>query len=603
MSGPEILIDINKIRTNTRKICDFCRQRGISVCGVTKVTCGMPQVGRAMLEGGAVSLGESRIENIRRLRASGINAPIIMLRIPPLSQVDEIVSNADISLNSELSVIRSLSEAAIRRGKIHKILLMVDLGDLREGIWPTDLMEICREVIELNGVRIAGIGTNLTCFGGVLPSRKNMNELVGYAEQIEKTFHIKLDIISGGNSSSLPLLLEGGMPGRINHLRIGEAIALGRETVRGRIWQGCSDDAFQLSAELIELKTKPSVPIGETGMDAFGVKPVFSDKGNIVRAILNVGREDVIVDNLIPRDKNAIILGASSDHLLLDVTAVSPPPELGDSILFNMNYGALLAAMTSNYVKKTHITGVKSIMDNPEIVMIGGSPLSDDPSLLNHIKELGYTYTVKDLPVTPENISGIGKNNQIIFVGGELNKTYDTLKGMAQVYNQLGLIIFSPSPSLFTVENSENPENYLAKTFGYFKNIDGLNFCISPENTVLVGLREAEKEEILKIRETGILAYTMEDVDLMGMREIMINALRKAGNGTDGFVVRISTDVVNAEGEGLTFREAHLAMEMIADSSQMKGLDISGTPDRSWMNDKALSSIVESAFGKRILRL
>ena len=395
MSGPEILIDINKIRTNTGKICDFCRQRGISVCGVTKVTCGMPLVGKAMLEGGAVSLGESRIENIRRLRSGGINAPIVMLRIPPLSQVDEIVTNADISLNSELPVIRSLSEAAIRKGKIHKILLMVDLGDLREGIWPTDLLEICREVINLKGVRIAGIGTNLTCFGGVLPSRKNMKELVDYAEQIEKAFTIKLDIISGGNSSSLPLLQEGGMPGRINHLRIGEAIALGRETVKGHIWQGCSDDAFQLSAELIELKTKPSVPIGETGMDAFGKKPVFSDKGDIVRAILNVGREDVIIDNLVPRDKNAVILGASSDHLLLDVTAMSPPPELGDSIRFKMNYGALLASMTSNYVKKTHITGAKSTMDFPEIVMMGGSPLSEKPSLLNHIRDLGYSYTGK----------------------------------------------------------------------------------------------------------------------------------------------------------------------------------------------------------------
>ena len=304
MSGPEILIDINKIRTNTRKICDFCRQRGISVCGVTKVTCGMPQVGRAMLEGGAVSLGESRIENIRRLRASGINAPIIMLRIPPLSQVDEIVSNADISLNSELSVIRSLSEAAIRRGKIHKILLMVDLGDLREGIWPTDLMEICREVIELNGVRIAGIGTNLTCFGGVLPSRKNMNELVGYAEQIEKTFHIE-----AGYHIRRKFLLPSPPSGRW-YARQNQPFKDWRShspgkgnrqgDVSGRV---VSDDAFQLSAELIELKTKPSVPIGETGMDAFGVKPVFSDKGNIVRAILNVGREDVIVDNLIPRDK------------------------------------------------------------------------------------------------------------------------------------------------------------------------------------------------------------------------------------------------------------------------------------------------------------
>ena len=210
---------------------------------------------------------------------------------------------------------------------------------------------------------------------------------------------------------------------------------------------------------------------------------------------------------------------------------------------------------------------------------------------------------VSDRPITPENISEIGKDNQIFFIGGELNKTYDSLKGLSHIYNQLGMIIFAPSPSLVTDKNTDNSQNFLAKILGFYIGIDGLNTWISPENTVIIGLREAEKEEVVKIAETGVLTYTMEDVDLMGMREIMVNALRKAGNGTDGFVVRISTDVVNAEGEGLTFREAHLAMEMIAGSSLMKALDISGTPDRSWINDSALGSIVESAFGKRILRL
>ncbi|MCP4296607.1 MAG: alanine/ornithine racemase family PLP-dependent enzyme, partial [Proteobacteria bacterium] len=300
MAGPEIVIDIQKISENTKNLVDFCRSRGISVTGVTKVTCGMPLVAQAMLSGGVSSLGESRIENIQRLRSSGINAPVMMLRIPPLSRVDEIVSTVDISLNSELSVIKSLSEAAIRKGKIHKIVLMIDLGDLREGIWPSDLIDIAGEVVNLKGVKIAGVGTNLTCFGGVLPSRKNMNELVGYAGKIEDTFGIDLEIISGGNSSSLPLLMEGGMPKRINHLRLGESIVLGRETVGGSIWPGCHHDAFQLAAEVIELKKKPSVPIGETGMDAFGETPVFSDRGEILRAILSVGREDVVIDNLTP---------------------------------------------------------------------------------------------------------------------------------------------------------------------------------------------------------------------------------------------------------------------------------------------------------------
>jgi len=603
MTGPEILVDLDKIRKNTATIVRFCRQRGISVTGVTKVCCGMPPVGRAMLEGGVISLGESRIENIRRLRAGGINAPMMMLRIPPLSQVEEIVSSADISLNSELSVIRELSEAALRKGKVHKIILMVDLGDLREGIWPRDLMEITSEVIKLKGVKIAGIGTNLTCFGAILPSRKNMEQLVSYASEIEETFRIKMEIISGGNSSSLPLLMEGGIPSGINHLRIGEAIMLGRETVNGTLWPGCSGDAFQLSAELIELKWKPSLPIGESGMDAFGEKPVFSDKGEILRGILNVGREDVQVDKLEPEDRGISILGASSDHLLVDMTGSEQEPALGDKVFFNLNYGALLAAMTSGYVRKTLLKSGEKEVKSERIVMLGNSPLFSNESLLKHLKQLGLDSEVSGQGVDEKSVSETIQKNGFPFIGGEINKTAVSVKGLIHSHDQIGLLILTPHAALLTDMQSTEEYCFLSKILGFIESEMNSSPHISLENVVLIGLREAEKQEVELIRDNGITAYTMEDVDLLGMREIMVEALRRVTTGTSGFYTRVSSDVINAEGEGLTFREAHLAMEMIADSRQMLALDISGTPHKSWIDDRGLSGIVESAFGKRILRI
>lgn len=602
MSGPEILVDINKVRENTKTLVDFCRSRGISVTGVTKVTCGMPSVARAMLEGGVDSIGESRIENIRRLRSSGINAPIMMLRIPPLSRVEEIVTSVDISLNSELSVIRSLSEAAVKKGKVHKIILMVDLGDLREGIWPSDLMDVAREVIELKGVDLVGLGTNLTCFGGVLPSSKNMGELVGYAEKIENTFGIELKIISGGNSSSLPLLMEGGMPKRINHLRLGESIALGRETVNGTIWPGCHFDAFQLSAEVIELKKKPSVPIGETGMDAFGGKPVFSDRGNILRAILSVGREDVVIDNLKPVDPKISVLGASSDHLLIDVTEAEQKVKLGDKVNFNLNYGALLAAMTSAYVKKIPLTGDNSSMTPVKTVLLGNSPTYKEESLLSHLKEMGFDYEISRERIGEELIARIVSDNEIPLIGGEENRTVSSLKGMSSIISPMGLLVFAPYPALLLEDRHGENMTFLADILGFNKP-DELNLSsrISPENTVIIGLRHAEKREVGLIREHNIQVYTMEDIDLLGMREVMIHALRKVTTGTGGFFLRLSTDLIGAEGEGITIREAHLAMEMVASSSKMKAFDISGTPDESWIDDEELCSLVESAYGKRIL--
>ena len=352
MAKPSITIDIKKIKLNTNSIAALCKMNGIQVTGVTKVTCGMPEVAGAMLAGGASAIGESRLENIRKMKENGIDASFLLLRIPHLSAVDEVVELADISLNSDLNVIKGLSQAAVKQGKVHEIILMIDLGDLREGIWPDDLFDIAGEILKLPGIKFAGIGTNLTCYGGVIPTEKNLGQLVEYAEKLEAEFCIELKYISGGNSSSLPLLAAGKMPERINHLRIGEAILLGRETVNREKWPGTDQDAFIFSAEIIELKEKPSVPIGEIGQDAFGGTPVFENKGNIKRGILNIGRQDVDIDGIEPVDKGIRILGGSSDHLLVDVTESALQLETGKELRFYPGYGALLALMTSAYVEK-----------------------------------------------------------------------------------------------------------------------------------------------------------------------------------------------------------------------------------------------------------
>lgn len=357
MNSPHITIDLVKLEANARAITRLCAEHGIAVTGVTKGTCGFPDVARAMLRGGVASIGESRIENIDRLRADGIDRSYMLLRIPSLSRVEDVVSQVDISLNSELSVITALSEVALRRHLVHGIIIMVDLGDLREGVWPDDLVPFVREVIVLEGVRIVGLGTSLTCYGGVIPTAENMQQLVDLACEVEKTFHLKLEYLSGGNSSSLPLLAAGKMPRRINHLRIGEAILLGVETTHRTPWPDTYQDAFVLYSEVVELKKKPSVPIGEVSQDAFGGKPVFVDRGRIDRAILDVGREDVDVDGIRPIDPRVSILGATSGALIVDVSAAKGSIRVGDLLAFSPNYAALLAAMDSQYVEKRPFKG------------------------------------------------------------------------------------------------------------------------------------------------------------------------------------------------------------------------------------------------------
>jgi alanine racemase len=154
MSGLYVTINLEKIAHNARTITRLCMQYGIAVTGVTKGTCGLPAVAQAMLRGGVTAIGESRMPNIHRLKASGVHTSYMLLRLPPLSEVDDVVTGVDISLNSELTVIAALSEAACRRGLVHCII-MVDLGDLREGVWPDDLISLVRDVVGLPGIRLA----------------------------------------------------------------------------------------------------------------------------------------------------------------------------------------------------------------------------------------------------------------------------------------------------------------------------------------------------------------------------------------------------------------------------------------------------------------
>lgn len=352
MTYPRVEIDLEKIKHNTNRLVNLCQKNDIEVAGVTKVFCACPPIAKAMVKGGVSVLADSRIANFEKIRE--IKVPKMLLRLPMISQSNKIVELVDISLNSELDTIMALSEAAINLNKIHEIILMVDLGDLREGIFKEeDIYQNVEKIIQLKGVKLKGIGTNLTCYGGVIPRQENLQRLISIKNKIEEKFNISLEVISGGNSSSIHLLEGGEIPEGINQLRLGESILLGRETAFGERIEGTYDDCFKLVAEIIEIKEKPSVPIGEIGMDAFGKKPTFEDKGIRKRAICAIGKQDVDTEYVIPDDANISILGASGDHFILDLTDCDENYKIGDKISFNLTYGGVLNVMTSEYVTKT----------------------------------------------------------------------------------------------------------------------------------------------------------------------------------------------------------------------------------------------------------
>ena len=350
MSAPRLEIDLGKIQHNARTLVERLGSRGISVTGVTKASLGSTEIAHAMLLAGVAGLGDSRIENIEAMRSSSASARLSLIRSPMLSQAKRVVTSADVSFNTELEVIRRLSFEAGKLDRMHAVVLMVELGDLRDGIMPDDLVAAVRETLNLPNVVFKGLGTNLACRSGTSPDDANMGELSRLAALIEATFDISIEIVSGGNSANLEWVFSSEYTGRVNNLRLGESILLGRETLHRNAIDGLHTDAITLVAEVIESKVKPTQPWGNIGENAFGMCPVVKDRGTIRQSILAIGIQDVDPSGLLP-PKGTEILGSSSDHLV--VTSSVGGVAVGGEMTFQLNYSALLRAMTSSFVTKS----------------------------------------------------------------------------------------------------------------------------------------------------------------------------------------------------------------------------------------------------------
>lgn len=353
MHGSPILeIDLDKIKYNTSQVVERCHRKGIEVIGVTKGFSAIPQIVSAMVEGGIDGLADSRMENIIELREKGFTQPITLLRIPRLSNVMKVVQYTDTSINSEITVIKALAQAAKELKKIHQVILMVDVGDLREGVLQENVLDIAKQITSFKEIKLVGLGTNMGCFGGILPSSNNLGVLVELGRAVENQLDLKLEIISGGGTSTLLLIGNDEVPAEVNQLRIGEGILLGTDTTNNRKIRWLHQDAFLLRAEVIEAKSKPSMPTGTIGRDAFGNIPEFIDIGVRKRAIVSMGKQDVNIEGIRPVDERLTIMGASSDHTIIDIEDSEHEIKVGDVIAFSLAYSGLLSVSDSKYVGK-----------------------------------------------------------------------------------------------------------------------------------------------------------------------------------------------------------------------------------------------------------
>jgi len=353
-----VTINLDALRHNFRHIHGLMERQGASWSVVTKALCGHEDTLRALRVLGARSVADSRLDNLRAINRAAPDMERWYLRLPHISVADQVVELSDVSLNTEIEVIGALSKEAVRQERVHRVVIMIELGDLREGILPGSLVRFYREVFEMPGIEVLGIGAQIGCLAGAIPNVDQVAQLLLYRELLELKFDRKIPLVSAGSSIFLSLILDGKMPKGVNHYRIGEALFLGTDLVNGGKLPELRDDVIHLEAEIAEIKEKSLVPWGETGGTPFdSVGPPSPDQQLApgqrgYRALVTVGQLDTDVAGLTPLNTGYQVAGASSDITVVNLGDSPDGLQVGDSIRFRTSYSAFVRLMNDSYIHK-----------------------------------------------------------------------------------------------------------------------------------------------------------------------------------------------------------------------------------------------------------
>jgi predicted amino acid racemase len=350
-----LLINLEALKFNLAVINRWMERHGSTWTVVTKVLCGHSDTIKALQYLGVRSMGDSRLDNLRAIDRIIPDFEAWYLRVPDISSIPDVIKYSDVSLNSEIDTIKAMNEEAKRQARIHRIIIMIELGDLREGILPGSLIKFYEQVFNLSNIEVLGIGANIGCLAGMVPNVDQFMQLILYRELLELKFDHKLPMISAGSTVVLPLILDKKLPAAINHCRIGEAIFLGTDLISGGTLPYLSNEVMLLEAEIAEIKEKGLVPLGETASVApfeTEIEDETAPGQRGYRALISIGHLDTDISGLTPINPDYKIAGASSDITVVNIGEETGGLKVGDTIKFKVNYSALLRLMNGKYIAK-----------------------------------------------------------------------------------------------------------------------------------------------------------------------------------------------------------------------------------------------------------
>lgn len=345
-----------KLRANYKFLDAIFKCRNIHWGVVSKMLCGNEIYLKEIIALGVNEIHDSRASNLKKIKFLNPEIQTVYIKPPAKRSIESIVRYADVSFNTEMYTIQLLSKEAKRQNKIHRIIIMIEMGDLREGVMGEELVAFYGKVLSLPNIEISGIGTNLNCLSGVMPTQDKLIQLSLYKQLIEAKFNIQIPWVSGGTSVAVPLILKNARPMAVNHFRIGEALFFGKDLFTGETIKGMHHDVFKLYSEIIEISEKPDTPTGELGENVagnnFSIDKTEDLGSTSLRAILDVGLLDMQPQYLSPEDNDIAIIDASSDMLVVDISNSKRDYKVGDLVSFNLRYMGALYLLNSNYIDK-----------------------------------------------------------------------------------------------------------------------------------------------------------------------------------------------------------------------------------------------------------
>ncbi|MBN2745567.1 MAG: alanine racemase [Bacteroidales bacterium] len=350
-----VTMNKQKLKDNFDYLDELFSKNGINWAVVSKVLCGNRTLLEALFELNIHQICDSRVTNLKVVKQLNPKVETLYIKPPAKRSIASIVRYADISFNTELATIQMLSDEAVKQGKRHGVIVMIEMGELREGVMRDNLMDFYEKVFNLPNIDIVGIGTNLSCLYGVLPNHDKLIQLSLYEQLIEARFNRSIPLVSGGSSVTIPLIHNNLLPVGINHFRVGETLFLGTDVYHDKPFENMHNDVFILYAEIIELINKPNTPMGDMGTNVEGKSfetAEMQTPETSCRAILDIGLLDVEQKHIQLSDTDIEIAGASSDMIVLDLGQNRRNYKVGDLVEFSMDYMGLLRILNSKYVEK-----------------------------------------------------------------------------------------------------------------------------------------------------------------------------------------------------------------------------------------------------------